>query len=556
MTWVLTSYSAALFGSALITGALTYLAWRNRDEPAAVPAAVLLGTMCSWAFVEGLRLGFDTLGAQLVLYRIGFTFALAIPTAWFAFALAYAGYEQILTRRVIAMLAIEPIGFALLLWTNSFHNLVWHDLRMVTQPVPHLAREFALGYYVHITYVYVLVGAGIVLLLRVFWEASAIYRRQTGLLVIGALLPLAVNVSFTLGLLPVPELDVTPLTFALSGIVFGIALFKFELLNLTPVAQAQLPTMLGSGLIVVNTNGRVTHINDTARQVFPEATVGSTLTHVLEVDEIADFADRTVEAQKGRRFYDAHISDLRDFRGRIVGNLIALQDVTERREYEQRLEVANRLLRHNLRNDTSKLVGWADQIQELSDDETVTTLGKQIETVAWEMSDMSEKAQYLETTLAGEFGTTDVNLTSVLEEIVSDLRTKWPDADLSLDVPEDVCVRAQNADLLEVACRNVIENGLEHNDADTPCVRIRTYRTGDGDRVVVEVADNGPGIPEIERETLRSGTETPLRHSGGLGLWIAHWIIDGADGELGFEENQPRGSVIRIQLEPASPSES
>lgn len=564
MAWTLTTFSAALFVAALITGALTYLAWCHRDEPAAVPATVLLGAMSGWALTEGIRVGFRTFGTQLLWYRIGFFFVLAIPAAWFMFALAYAGYEQRLTGRVLALLLVEPLTFALLVWTNSLHHLVWTNIRLITQPVPHLVRDFAIGYYVHITYVYVLISAGILLLLRIFQGASRIYRRQTGLLLVGALLPFTVNIAFTLGLLPVPELEITPLTFAVSGIVFGIALFKFELLNLTPVARAKLTRTLGSGLIVVNNDGQVKHLNETATEVFPKAAIGASLIPILDVDTVDDLHGRTFEtANAEKRFYDTHTSELRDFRGRVVGTLIALRDVTVRREYEQRLEVANRLLRHNLRNDTAKLIGWADQIQALTEDEDVATLGDRIETVAWELSNLGEKAQYLESALESDGTLTNVHLTGVLEDIVADLQTKWPAAEISMEVPETVYVQAQDRELLEVACRNVIENSIKHNDADTPYVRLRVAcveeadagdETETGERIVLEVADNGPGIPDIERETIQRGTETSLKHGSGLGLWITSWIVAGAGGELSFEENEPRGSIVKLELNP--PAES
>jgi K+-sensing histidine kinase KdpD len=66
--------------------------------------------------------------------------------------------------------------------------------------------------------------------------------------------------------------------------------------------------------------------------------------------------------------------------------------------------------------------------------------------------------------------------------------------------------------------------------------------------VCLDIADNGPGIPETEREVLTRGTETQLVHGSGIGLWIIHWVVTRYGGELSFEEREDGGSVVRLSL--------
>jgi signal transduction histidine kinase len=68
----------------------------------------------------------------------------------------------------------------------------------------------------------------------------------------------------------------------------------------------------------------------------------------------------------------------------------------------------------------------------------------------------------------------------------------------------------------------------------------------------VSVADDGPGIPDHERAVLTDGEETALEHGSGLGLWLVHWVVERSGGRLSFAENDPRGSVVRMDLRPAS----
>jgi signal transduction histidine kinase len=73
--------------------------------------------------------------------------------------------------------------------------------------------------------------------------------------------------------------------------------------------------------------------------------------------------------------------------------------------------------------------------------------------------------------------------------------------------------------------------------------------TADDERVRIEVADDGPRIPEMERRILVRGSKIePLFHGSGLGLWLVYWIVTRSDGTLTFHENEPRGNRIRIEL--------
>jgi signal transduction histidine kinase len=62
------------------------------------------------------------------------------------------------------------------------------------------------------------------------------------------------------------------------------------------------------------------------------------------------------------------------------------------------------------------------------------------------------------------------------------------------------------------------------------------------------VRDNGPGIPEDELVPLQEGTETPLKHGSGLGLWLVEWGISRLGGTIQFDANEPRGTVVWLRL--------
>ncbi|WP_433631545.1 response regulator [Halomicrococcus sp. NG-SE-24] len=268
-----------------------------------------------------------------------------------------------------------------------------------------------------------------------------------------------------------------------------------------------------------------------------------------------DYEDTTygvlnVYADELHAFGDTERRILSKFGNSVAYAMNSIQTRQELVRHEQRLQVFNRILRHNLRNDLNVVLGHADNLAE-----TIPSARESADVIrrkASELIDVSEKAREVGKTLDGECQTRKaVELTAVVERIQEKLQDTYPDANLSADVPKEAWVYGDNT--LDAVVSELVENAVEHNDSDVPNVSIAVrQRTADGDdQVELTVADDGPGIPEEERTVLLEGRETALHHGSGLGLWLANWVVGKFGGNLEFGHNQPRGSVVTIRLERA-----
>jgi signal transduction histidine kinase/CheY-like chemotaxis protein len=240
------------------------------------------------------------------------------------------------------------------------------------------------------------------------------------------------------------------------------------------------------------------------------------------------------------------------------GNSIAyaINSVRTRQELlrrEQRLQVFNRILRHNLRNDLNVVLGHADNLIEAVP--KATESAQIIKRKATDLIDVSEKAREVGRTLdKPSRARAAIELTGLIQRTCSDLRETYPTADLSADLPE--CVWVYGDKTLDTVVNEVVENAIKHNDRETPIVTlsVSTIETDEERWVKIVVADDGPGIPKGEQEVLIEGRETALQHGSGLGLWLTNWIVGKFGGELRFGTNRPRGSVVTIRLKEADPS--
>lgn len=217
---------------------------------------------------------------------------------------------------------------------------------------------------------------------------------------------------------------------------------------------------------------------------------------------------------------------------------------------EQRIiiSVLNRLLRHNLRNSLTSVML---RTQQLSDD--VPPAQKQdveeILNVSQRLMRRVEKSKAVEKIIATELDElATVDLSAIVCDVVQMHREEWPEATIHTDIDEEAFI--QGGDGVSFVVDNLVENAIEHNDTTTPEVWV-TVRTTAGEQttwVELDVADDGPGIPEMEIGVLQGGPETPLEHGSGIGLWLVNWLVENMHGELRFEDRDPTGTRITARF--------
>jgi signal transduction histidine kinase len=550
MTWTPSLFTLLGVGAGAISTMVAGYAWAHGDDRTTASFALMMLIFAVWSFDYALQLGFTTRSEQVFLQGLTLGVAGVFPTAWIVFAFQHSGYVPEVSGRWLAVLLVEPVAFLLVSFTNPFHGLVFRVTDFTSTGYGSVvALEFGTAYAVHSMYAYALVLGGIALVAYVGVVASPMYRMQS-LLLVGGIVPLFLShLGYTLGASPISNLDLTPFLSAITGIIFGLGLVRYDLVDRSPVARQFAIESVHNGLITVAEDGNIVEVNAVARQAFdPPPREGQSATAFFEVDSVAalDGTFHEVRSAGERRVFLRRVSTLGDHRDRSRGTVVALQDVTDLRAHEQRLEVSNRVLRHNLRNDTNVIRGYAARIASLATDPQAVDHAARIEETADELHEVSEKARKLVDDSTDRNADHDsVELVAHTEAVVSTVADDHPDTELRVDAPNTATVQLPDGVRFSNAIRNLLENAVKHNDADEPTVQVRILN-GDG-RTRVQVIDNGPGIPDLERRVFEAGSETPLQHSQGVGLWIAYLQTIEAGGEFDIEGSE-EGTTVTMSF--------
>lgn len=579
----LSFYLLLLFVAIATSGGLTFYGWRHRHTLGANQFTVMMLGVCLWnvGYTLELLAGAD-LPLKVFWASAKYLGIVITPLAWFAFAVEYAGREMWLSRRRLILLSVMPLLTFILVVTNGTHHLVWSQEQAVSAgPFIGLQVTFEAWFWIHTAYSYALILLGTAVTIQTWMNRSPLYRGQMAGVLLGVLFPWIGNVISLFGLNPIPHLDLTPLAFTITGATMSWSLFRFRLLNLAPVAHEIVVESMSDGMIVLDIKSRVVDLNRAAQQMIGKSAsqvIGHTAAEVFGarpdlVERYRNVTEALDEIQAGQDYYELQLSPLRNRRGNMIGRVIILRNITERKQAEEILALArdqaleaSRLksqlmsrVSHELRTPLGAILGYAEILQGSSNG----TLEQ------WQQ-------QALTQIIASTHDLTNL-VNELLYEVQLDARAVKlhqapfvPQAMLR-KVETQMAILAQNKGLtfttaiapdlpatligdearLRQILINLIGNAIKFTQTGTVQARLYCY---DDKHWAMEVADTGPGIAvEAQQHIFEpfhqvDGSITREHGGTGLGLSIVKQLTGLMGGNISLTSAVGRGSTFTVVL--------
>lgn len=219
--------------------------------------------------------------------------------------------------------------------------------------------------------------------------------------------------------------------------------------------------------------------------------------------------------------------------------LWALSDRARRRlaDRNQELEralsqtsILHRVLRHDLRNAGNVISGYARELNAEYDDDRIRPIVERAD----RLTELSERTEHLRMLNAD----TTKTVTDGIEALRS-VGERYQSEHLTVTLPEQPA--PVTADVDTVAAE-LVENALTYGTEAVLTARVTDKA------LEFTIIDDGPGLPDLEREVLENPIEEPLRHSRGLGLWTVQFMVNRAGGGLRFTDNEPSGTVAEVTI--------
>lgn len=206
---------------------------------------------------------------------------------------------------------------------------------------------------------------------------------------------------------------------------------------------------------------------------------------------------------------------------------------------QRKLAVLNRALRHNLRNESTILVGHGERLEQEVDDPSLERSARVVAERARTVGGLADKAKTIIELFERERRVEHPHDVRTMVDGAAAEVTGDAGATVDVSVPDGVWVWAD--DCYRTALGELVENALEHGE---PPVEVTV--TADDEWVHTCVRDAGAGVPAHESVVVGGEADiTPLTHASGLGLWLARSAAEANGGHLRFEE-ESAGTVVTL----------
>ncbi len=520
-----------------------------------------------------------------------------LPIAMFFFGLTFAK-TKIKFKKKYLLLFVIPVISLLVLWTNDFHHLFY-----VKYAVLNKDTVFGSYFTIHSLYTYILIFVGIFYLIRYSTKNSGFFSKQSLLLIIGTLIPLIINIVGLFGVSM--SIYITPISFTFTAIFYSLAIFKYNFLNVSPIALQTVVNKMSDGYIVLDVNNTVIDFNHTfltminvkdsdlrGKDFFELLNTTKLIT--IEADHFREFIIKAKENNKtysfelntkNNKYFNVEISSITN-NSSILGTLILFKDITQHindlktiGEKQETLMEKERLaslgqliggIAHNLKTPIMSVSGASEALKDLVDeydssidDPQVTHQDhhdiakdmyswiEKIKTHIEYMSDIITAVKGQAVTLSNE---EDVSFT--VEELLKrvnilmkhELKNAIIYLNIKMKTDEKTIIKGDVNSLVQII-NNMISNSIQAYNGKTEQNIDLIVEKKEND-LVISIKDYGCGIPEKVKEKLfKEMITTKGKNGTGLGLYMSYSTIRAHfNGNITVESEEGKGCTFSIIL--------
>ena len=328
---------------------------------------------------------------------------------------------------------------------------------------------------------------------------------------------------------------------------------------------------VAAGVIGVDPEGKITNINDSAALIFRvnrEEVLGKPGRSLLppgDHQELVEFAaaarrsGRTMEKRIHLTYPDKTLylllktTAIKDDAGQNLGMVTVIEDLTELERAQRQAawrEVA-RSIAHEVKNPLTPIKLAAQRLRrrylgKIQDDgkvfdECTQIISDQVDEIKNLVNEFSRFARLPHLALAPH------DLNALVREALTLYQEVQPRITLKFQPDPDLPPISLDQEQMKRVLLNLVDNALA-SIPDTGEITLSVQGEPEAERVRVEVADTGVGIPERDKGRVFEPYFSTKRGGTGLGLAIVHSIIADHQGQIRVEDNAPSGTRFIIEL--------
>ena len=527
-----------------------------------------------------------------------------LPVQIFLIGRSFA-YSKINFNWKYALLYVIPVITIAVVLTNDYNHLFYkYYVFSFTKPEVEVGWYF----YVHTIYSYFMLLMGLGYIIYFSIKNTGIPVKQAAIMIIGSILPIAVNILFTLGTFGL-SIFATPIAMLSAIACYMIGMLRFNLMKVTPVALKTVVNRISDSYVVVDEQLNIIDYNRSFYDnVSPFGAFGqhdnlydlikkNFLSSEIEADAVMENVKKTKETDKpirteinivrekgSEKYFEVEFTPL--FAGRqFVATIMLLHDITQRkkdfdtiRENQAAMMEKERLvslgqlvggIAHNLKTPILSASGSLGQLELLVEEydqsvgdpdvtvedhheiasEMKTCISKSKTYIAY-MSDVistvKDQAVKLNTSVTGLFTLHElIHRVDILMKY--ELIRKNCTLMKQIDMDDRVTIQGDVNSLVQIF-DNIIVNSIQAYKGKKGKIILRVYK--EDNNIIFAIKDFAGGIDKNVADSLFKKMVTSKGKNGtGIGLYISYSTVKGMfRGNLWYESTENVGTEFFISI--------
>jgi diguanylate cyclase (GGDEF)-like protein/PAS domain S-box-containing protein len=371
-------YALLLTLSAILSWIILIYSWRMSHSPGAHGLMIYTGATMWWASTYAVHWLFFSETNNFLWLDLTYLGVVGVPTGFFLFSASITNRATWLIQRHSYLLIIEPLITIILLFTDPYHSLFFGGHR---QPGSDVILSGGIWYRVNVIYLYAMIALALFFLIQSYFKSGPLQKKQIGIILFGSFITLITNILVLQNFNPLPDLDLTPIAFSLTSLVYAYGIYTYGILDIIPIARNLVIETMADGVLVVDDNFRIVDVNRAFIQLLTLQSFeprGQKINQILPGWE--ELIKKNTSGQKAKetlqihpdnlQFVELQMTSLNDKNGHATGYVLVIRDISERVNSENQLKRSNVLLNIQL----EKIEEMQEQLREQANRDPLTGL--------------------------------------------------------------------------------------------------------------------------------------------------------------------------------------
>ncbi|HPF64648.1 histidine kinase N-terminal 7TM domain-containing protein [Lentimicrobium sp.] len=548
---------------------------------------LLMLMIAEWSLMSTLESASVTIEAKIFWSKLEYIGAMTSPVFFLRYAIGIAEIRNHWLTKKYWLFWLIPFFVIILTALNELHHLTWVSFKWSEAGKNILSYHHGMVFYAGMAYSLTLVLFAQILIIKALPDLPATFKRQAWSIIIACIFPFTAALIYVTGHTPLEGLNITILSFSISGLVLLFGITRYRMFDIAPFARRRLTEILNDAILLVDKDLKIIYHNPAASKLL-QLGLKYFYSDLRKVGWLHDACFSYLENDRedkeiltntaDNEWYNIKIIRILDDRNVFQANLLIITNTSARKKLElqtnrlnEELTISHKrllainsqkdkimsIIGHDLKTPFHQIISLSQILREGIDGFSKKEILALLDDMAHASENGMKTLQDLLNWASGQRENVVVNfrnlhLYPLIDSIIQSLRLSAAAKQLGFvtDIAEDALIFADEK-MVTVAFRNLLSNAIKFSRQGGK-ITITYVKRDEGAQILF--TDEGIGIEEKDLKKLFAGGINDSRPGtngetgSGLGLMLCREMIHNNKGSIEVKSRPGKGTTFTVIL--------